>query len=491
VTSRDAVALLVVAAPALGAVLVTLAPRRAVGALAIASGLSSAAVAILPAAVALTGADDPAVGDWVVVDAAAGLFVGVVGIVGAGSMLVSPGYLRSIGSSVVREHRQPRTYYAVLLLFWASLVAVPLAGNLGAAWLVVEATTAASALLVGFGGSPRALEAGWKYLILTSLGLGVALLGIVLLAAGVPGGGLDALSWHALPSYAAGSDTALVAYLLLLAGLAAKIGWAPVHNWLPDAHSEAPPPVSALLSGALLPCVLLVAWRSEQALAPVVGVDTAESALVGFGLVSLVVAIPFLWRSLAWKRLLAYSSLEHMGVIAIGVGFGSTLAIAGVVVHVVGHAVAKALGFYAAAPLLAHEPRAARHQATGVARTHPRLGATLGATLGISLGALAGMPPSPLFASEVLIVAGGFEAGRPWAAAAAAALLALGFLGLAHALVETTVGNAPRRERRAVARLAPVGVVAVVATVALLGLTGLAPFLPDSELVTALIEGAG
>ena len=122
----------------------------------------------------------------------------------------------------------------------------------------------------------------------------------------------------------------LVAYLLLLAGMAAKIGWAPVHNWLPDAHSEAPPPVSALLSAALLPAVLLVAWRSEQALAPVIGARTAETVLVAFGLASLAVAIPFLWRSLPWKRLLAYSSLEHMGVIALGIGFASPLALAGV-----------------------------------------------------------------------------------------------------------------------------------------------------------------
>ena len=484
-TDRELLALLVVGVPAAGAILVALAPRRAVSPVAVAGGIASAAVALALAAVALLEPGEPLIGDWIVVDAAAGLFVGVVGVVGLGSMLLSPGYLRSIGSAMVQEHRHARTYYTVLLVFWTALVAVPLAGNLGAAWLVVEATTAASALLVGFTGSPRALEAGWKYLILTSLGLGVALLGIVVLAAGVPGGGLDGLSWQALPSYASGPDTALVAYLLLLAGLAAKIGWAPVHNWLPDAHSEAPPPVSALLSAALLPCVFLVAWRSEQALAPVVGVGTAQSALIAFGMVSLAVAIPFLWRSLAWKRLLAYSSLEHMGVIALGVGFGSSLALAGVAIHVVGHAIAKALGFYAAGPLLAHEPRAARRQVSGVARTEPRLGATLG----ISLGTLAGLPPSPLFASEVLIVAGGFQAGRSWAAAAAAFLLGLGFLGLAHALIETTVGSAPRRDRRIVTRLASLTAITVVAVIALLALTALAPLLPDSELVTALREG--
>ncbi len=330
-----------------------------------------------------------------------------------------------------------------LFAFWTVLLAVPLAGNLGAAWLAIEATTAASALLVGFSGRARALEAGWKYLILTSLGLGIALLGILVLAA-AGGGGLETLTWRSLPHAKLDPDLTLVAYVLLLAGLAAKIGWAPVHNWLPDAHSEAPAPVSALLSAALLPAVLLVAWRSQQALAPTIGARTAGGVLVGFGLVSLGVAVPFLWRSQAWKRLLAYSSLEHMGVIALGVGFGGTLALAGVAIHVVGHALAKALGFYAATPLLGHEPRASGHSVGGIGRTQP----ALGASLGISLGALAGLPPSPLFVSEVLIVAGGFQVGRPWAAAAAAILLALGFLGLAHALIDTVAGKPRRRDRR-------------------------------------------
>jgi hydrogenase-4 component F len=313
----------------------------------------------------------------------------------------------------------------------------------------------------------------------------VALLGIVLLAAGVPGGGLGALSWHALPSYAGGDETALVAYLLLLAGLAAKVGWAPVHNWLPDAHSEAPPPVSALLSAALLPAVLLVAWRSEQALAPVVGERTAQGVLIAFGLASVAVAVPFLWRPLAWKRLLAYSSLEHMGVIALGVGFATPLALAGVAVHIAGHAIAKALGFYAATPLFGHEPRAAGHAVAGIGRTKP----ALGASMGLSLGTLAGLPPSPLFVSEVLIVAGGFQAGRAWAAGAATLLLALGFLGLAHALIETTAGDTRRRESRLAPGLRSVTAVAAVSLVLLLGLSALGLWLPETDLVDALVRG--
>jgi hydrogenase-4 component F len=483
VISREALATAVTAAPALAVVLVLLAPRRLVTPVAQLAALPVAVLAVALAVQALRSPGDPVVGDWLVVDVAGALLVGVIGAVGLASVLVSQSSLDHARTTLVSPERGDRVYYAVLYAFWAILLAVPLAGNLGGAWLLVEATTAASALLVGFSGTGRALEAGWKYLVLTSLGLGVALLGIVLLAAGVPEGGLGALSWRELSAHAS-SDAALVAYLLLLAGLAAKIGWAPVHNWLPDAHSEAPPPVSALLSAALLPAVLLVAWRSEQALAPVIGARTAESVLVAFGLASLAVAIPFLWRSLPWKRLLAYSSLEHMGVIALGIGFATPLALAGVAVHIVGHAIAKALGFYAAGPLVALEPRAAERPATGLARGSP----VLGTTMGVSLGALAGLPPSPLFASEVMIVAGGFQAGRPWAAAATAGLLALGFLGLAHALLEATGGRRRRRAERA-AGLRTLAVVTSVSVVLLLALTAAAVWLPGSDLVDALAKG--
>jgi hydrogenase-4 component F len=485
VTERELLALAAVGLPALAVVLVALAPRRLVTRLAVGSAIPAGAAGLALAAVALLEPGDAQIGTWLVVDATGGAFVAAIALVGLASVLVSPSFLRGSAGSLVGEEHRERTYYLVLYAFWAILAAVPLAGNLGAAWILVEATTATSALLVGFSGKPRALEAAWKYLILTSLGLGIALLGIVLLAAGVPAGGLDALTWTELSKYGGSEDTALVAYLLLLAGLAAKVGWAPVHNWLPDAHSEAPPPVSALLSAALLPAVLLVAWRSMDALAPVVGSGTAESVLIAFGLLSLAVAVPFLWRPLAWKRLLAYSSLEHMGVLALGIGFGSPLALAGVVVHVLGHAIAKSLGFYAATPLLTLRPRAAGHAVGGVARSEP----VLGATMGVSLGALAGLPPSPLFVSEVLIVAGGFESSRPWPAGIAAALLALGFLGLAHALVETTVGRARGRLRSRAPRRGGLAALTAVALALLLCLTAVAPWLPGSELVDALARG--
>jgi hydrogenase-4 component F len=203
------------------------------------------------------------------------------------------------------------------------------------------------------------------------------------------------------------------------------------------------------------------------------------------------VAVPFLSRPLPWKRLLAYSSLEHMGVIALGIGFATPLALAGVAVHIVAHAIAKTLGFVTVTPLLAHEPRAAGHPVTGIGRSQP----ALGATMALSLGALAGLPPSPLFASELLIVAGGFQSGRTWAAAAAALLMALAFLGLTHALLETTAGEVSARglarlpDLARLPGLAGVTTLTVISVVLLLTLTGISVWLPGTDVVQALMKG--
>jgi hydrogenase-4 component F len=468
-------------------------PRRWVTAVAVAAGAVIGGFAIGAAAVALADFRHPEIGDWFVLDAAGGLLLGVIGVVGLVGVLTSPAYLKwmgTVGTPVARRSHGGRSYFSVLLAFWGVLLAVPLAGNLGAAWVLIEATTAASALLVGFSGKPRALEAGWKYLVLTSLGLGVALLGIALIAAGVPGGGLGALSWRALGGYAAGSRSALVPYLLLMAGLAAKIGWAPVHNWLPDAHSEAPAPVSAMLSAALLPAVLLVAWRAEQGLAPVVGTRTTQAVFISFGLASVAFAIPFLARALPFKRLLAYSSLEHMGIIALGIGFASPLALAGVAIHVAGHAVAKALAFSATIPLLSHEPQAARYAVTGVGRTRP----ALGATMALGLGALSGLPPSPLFVSELLIVVGGFQAGYSLAAVAATALIALASIGLLRALIETTIGDVDPGQAQARPAERPIGLratttLAVISAIVLCALAGASSWLPSTDFIHVLTRG--
>jgi hydrogenase-4 component F len=229
---------------------------------------------------------------------------------------------------------------------------------------------------------------------------------------------------------------------------------------------------------------MLVAWRTQVALTP--AVDGLGSALfLAFGLMSLAVAVPFLWRSMPLKRLLAYSSLEHMGVLALGIGFAHPLATAGVLLHVAGHALAKSLGFYVSIPLLRADPRLAT-------RPVRALGAGNGpaaAAVALSLGALSGLPPSPLFFSEVLILLGGLAAGEAAVVAVAAALLALGFLGLAHALIEGVVGERSERTRRTHRTDRRVAALSALVAVGLLALAASAIALPDSAIVEELMGG--
>jgi hydrogenase-4 component F len=481
VTSR-LLAETVVAVPLVTAAICLLTPRPLIAPAARTGVAVTTGLALWLSIGVLSRPETTGAGSWLIIDPAGVIMTAVIAVVGAVSVTVSSGYLSTVTASVVRPRRRERLYYPTLLALLGVLLAVPMAANLAEAWLLVEATTALSALLVGFSGKPRALEAGWKYLILTSLGLGVSLLGIGLLAQGIAGNALAGLTWHALSTYHGTLHQATVAYLLVVVGLAAKIGWAPVHNWLPDAHSEAPPPVSAVLSSALLPAVLLIAWRVERGLSPVLG-HTASKVFIAFGLASLAFAVPFLWQPLPWKRLLAYSSLEHMGVIALGFGFASPLAIAGVIVHIVGHAIAKSLGFVAATPLLAVDPHAAQRPPRGVADSS----APLAATMGVSLGALSAIPPSPLFVSELLVLAGGYQADHLLAATAAALLLGLGFLGLSHTLIEVLAGKA-----RAAKRTIPRGqrsllALTAAAVILLLSLAALALELPDSAVVRSLL----
>jgi hydrogenase-4 component F len=449
--------------------------------------------AALIGAVAVVGiahAGDPVHGSWYLLDGVGGVFLGVIGVVGLISAMTSPVYLHDHRRAHTGAVRSRQFYYGGLYVFWAALVAVPLATNLGVAWLVIEATTAASALLVAFSGSRNALEAGWKYLVLTSVGLSVALMGIVMLYAtsAHTSGALAALDWSSLAHHAVrmNHQTTLVAFCFVIAGLATKVGWAPVHNWLPDAHSEAPPPVSALLSAALLPTVALIAWRVDAALRVALNPRAVEAIFVGFGLASLGVAVPFLWKSLAWKRFLAYSSLEHMGVIALGIGFDNRWATAGVLIHVAGHAIAKTLGFSMSIPLLRYQPGASHRAPRGIAR----LSRPLAFGMGISLVALAGVPPSPLFVSEALILYGGVAAGSLVVVAIACLLLAMGFLGIAHMAIEA-LGGTPG-ERRAPGRRTGVWIAGLAGASAagLVALTCLVYVLPYATIAGAVALGA-
>ncbi|MGH2834628.1 MAG: proton-conducting transporter membrane subunit [Solirubrobacteraceae bacterium] len=486
----DALVSAVPAAAILGALLVQVA-RTAIWAdrLNVFSASVTAAVALAVSVLGMIHGPAGLHGSWYLLDPVGASFLAVIAVIGWFSAIASPAFLAGAGRSFFTARRARALYYLGFHLFWAPLLALALVKNLGVAWLLVEATTGASALLVAYSASKNALEAGWKYLVLTTFGLAVALLGILILFAGLaPGGGtLATLDWQSIAGHAAGMprQTAMFALILILAGLAAKIGWAPVHNWLPDAHSEAPPPVSALLSAALLPTVMLIAWRVALSLGAAVAHHLARDLMLAFGLASLAVAVPFLWRTMTWKRLLAYSSLEHMGILALGIGFATPLATIGVVIHLAGHALAKALGFYTAIALARHDPDSAVRAPRGVGKRSP----AVAAAAGVSLGTLGALPPSPLFFSELLILLGGVIAHQVAVTVIATLLLTLGFLGLAHALIETLAGEShgnrwhPGRTVRLVSRLT------VAATAGLLALSVAAYLLVDAHAGAALMEG--
>ena len=243
-----------------------------------------------------------------------------------------------------------------LLLFLATMTLVAVSRHLGLMWVGVEATTLASAPLIYFHRHHRSLEATWKYLLICSVGIALALLGnfFVAVAAQSAGGPAVRLTIDDLVAHA-GSLNPLwlkAAFLFFLVGYGTKMGLAPLHTWLPDAHSEAPSVVSALLSGALLNCAFLTILRAHALLSAAGLAAFSSDLLVLFGLISMAVAAVFILGQADFKRMLAYSSVEHMGILALGIGIGGA-ATFGAMLHAVNHSLTKAMLFLAAGNILA------------------------------------------------------------------------------------------------------------------------------------------
>jgi len=382
-----------------------------------------------------------AFGGQVVVDALGAYVLALVLAIAAIAVAGSPGHLaHEREAGLLRPHDAGR-YYALLLWFAGGLAAVPLLDNLGLLWVGIEATTIVSALLVGFARTPAAIEAAWKYLILGSIGIGFALLGTLFLYAssvGVLGETSDALAWTRLAEIAPQLDPSLarLAFIFALAGYGTKAGLAPFHTWLPDAHSQAPSPISSLLSGAALAVALYAFARFHLVTAGTLGPAFSSTLLVVFGLLSLAVALPFIVAQGDLKRLLAYSSIEHLGLATLALGFGGHLALLGLTLHLFSHGLAKSTIFLAAGRLVAERG----------SRRIGRLGGSLarsptdGRALVLGALVLAGLPPSGIFVAEIAILLGGVQTGWGLAAAAAAALLALAVAGLLFHVMQVSVG---------------------------------------------------
>ncbi len=440
--------------------------RLAMGIGITATGTSMAAAAALGAWVFAAGTET-AFSGLVTVDALGAYMLLLVAAVAAIALAASPGYLARHRADGTLPPLEEGTYWALLALFAGGLATVPLVDNLGLVWVGIEATTAVSALLVGFTRSPRAIEAAWKYLILGSIGIGFALLGTMLLfaAAGPAADAGNALAWTELGRSAASLDPELLrlAFVFALVGYGTKAGLAPFHTWLPDAHSQAPAPISALLSGAGLAVALYALARFHHIVATALGPGFSGTLLVAFGLLSLAVALPFIVAQGDLKRLLAYSSIEHLGLATLALGFGGRLALAGLALHLFCHGLAKASAFVAAGRLV---EEAGSHRIGRLRGSLTRSPAAARALVVASL-MLSGLPPSGIFVAELAILFGGVAAGWALAAAVAAVLLALAVAGLLFHVARVAVGpnraRGPRvsiRARTALALAAPLALVA-------------------------------
>lgn len=372
--------------------------------------------------------------------------------------------------------RRP-VYFMLLGAFWSSMLYALCSTTFIGLWAGICATTLTTTFLVGYSGGKAALEAAWKYLLLCSVGVGIALIGMLLLGrAGMAAGvaPIDALSWSALTHrhVVLAGESAPVALVLMLLGFGTKAGLVPMHAWLPDAHSKAPSPISALLSGLLVSSALYAIMR-VRGVAAFAGIQAVDHTLLILGAASMLVASMLMLAQRDVKRLLSYSTVEQSGLVAIALGIGTPLALFAALYHTVNHAFTKSTAFFAVG-LVQHQ-----RGTTAIASLQGLWGDRSGKLLLAALAGLAGFPPFGLFVSELLIIIAAVAAHQ-WGALACALLgLTLGFGALARLAIDTECGVPAGVPRMRAPRVALAGA-AVTACIAVL--LAVWPFFSDVRL---------
>jgi len=380
----------------------------------------------------------PALGGWLLLDDLGLLFLSITSFLFLIASFYTLGYLRredwgrrqDFEEGFLFTNAREATFTGCLLLFLATMTLVTLSQHFGLLRVAVEATTLVSAPLICFHRHRRSLEATWKYLMICSVGIALALLGNFFLAVASTIGAqahvpmlLGDLVRMAGTLH---SQWLKAAFLFLLVGYGTKLGLAPMHTWLPDAHSEAPSVVSALLSGALLNCAFLAVLRMQQVVVAAGQAQFGQGLLLGFGLLSMTVAALFILRQSDFKRMLAYSSVEHMGILALAIGLGGG-ATFGAMLHAVNHSLTKGMLFLVAGNILTFYKTKSTADVRGLNRVLPISGALWVA----GFLSITGSPPFGPFFSELIILKSALEQGRPFVAAAYLLLLSIIFVGMA------------------------------------------------------------
>jgi hydrogenase-4 component F len=400
-------------------------------------------------AYAWSGTFPPALAGWLGLDKLGLLFLSLTSLLFLCAAVYAVGYLGREERGKIRDFQEGTLYVdepeaiftGCLLLFLATMTTVCVSQHFGILWVAIEATTLSSAPLIYFHRHHRSLEAAWKYLLICSVGIALALLGNLFLAmAGSGAPPVVPLVLGDLKVQAARLQIPWLkaSFLFLLVGYGTKMGLAPLHTWLPDAHSESPSVVSALLSGALLNCAFLGILRAFQVCVAAGQGEFAQGLLVGLGLISVVVAAIFIIEQADFKRLLAYSSIEHMGILSLGVGLGG-VGTFGAMLHAVNHSLTKAMLFFVAGNLL----RVYKTKAVADIRGAVRLLPLSGVLWVAGFLAITGSPPFGLFVSEITILKAALDAGRPVVAGIYLFSLALVFIGMSRVVLQMAQGAKP------------------------------------------------
>ncbi|MGO8829108.1 MAG: hydrogenase 4 subunit F [Steroidobacteraceae bacterium] len=350
------------------------------------------------------------------IDAFNVFFVALTAFVGLTTSLFSRPYMRIEADHGRLSAGRLRLYHSMYQLFMATMLIALTTNNMGLLWVAMEAATLSTVLLVTLYRTPASLEAGWKYFILCGVGIAQALFGTILLyfaAERILGSeGVSALLWTHLNLVKGQLEPAILglAFAFLLVGYGTKVGLAPLHNWLPDAHAEGPTPISAVLSGLLLNVAMYAVVRCKVLVEGSLHSSVPGRMLMGFGLLSVVLAAFFLWRQRDVKRLFAYSSIEHMGIIAFAFGMGGPVANFAALLHMTVHSLTKSAIFFTVGHAAQKAGSQLMDQIRGLVTLSPAVG------WGLMLGTLAilGIPPFGVFASEFLILTSAMKQ-QPWA----------------------------------------------------------------------------
>jgi hydrogenase-4 component F len=357
-------------------------------------------------------------------DALSAVVIGLTAFVALVCSIYAVGYFRHDQSRGRISEKQLRQYYVLTPLFVCAMLLAPLADNLGVMWVAIESTTLASVLLVTFYNQKTSFEAGWKYVIIGSIGISLALFGTVITyssAVGVLGEHAhQGMSWSVLSEIADrfNPKAMRLAFVLIILGYGTKAGLAPMHTWKPDAYAEAPVPAAALLGAGFINCAVYGIMRFDVLAEKCLGHEFPSQLLVGFGVCSILLAAPFVLVQRNFRRLLAYSSIDHAGIMVAALGFGGKLGALGAVLHMLFHSVTKPLLFFSAGNVQQQYGSPYFRKVHGVMHTLPWTGGLF------LLGAFAvtGTPPFSLFQSEFTALSAALAGNY----SAAAALFVIG-----------------------------------------------------------------